>query len=156
LRIKRNNSGANPTDGNRWILKVQPTPAVADQSNPTDGSRWILKVRPTPAVADQSNPTDGSRWILKVRPFGGGRGWTLTIHRLPSVGFSAIRCCIYFSKTINPRLRRGLDPRRASSSVFAANAAKKRIHNLIRKAKKKERRRNRSTHGKAKESIHNL
>src|SRR5262245_38883910 len=31
-------------------------------------------------------------------------GWTLTIHRLPSVGFATIHCCIHFSKTINARL----------------------------------------------------
>src|SRR5262245_11733521 len=31
-------------------------------------------------------------------------GRTLTIHRLPSVGFATIHCCIYFSKTIRSYL----------------------------------------------------
>src|SRR5262245_48781520 len=31
-------------------------------------------------------------------------GRTLTIHRLPSVGFATIHCCIYFSKTIKAGL----------------------------------------------------
>jgi hypothetical protein len=41
-----------------------------------------------------ANPTDGSRWILKVQPIAAEEartGWTLTIHRLPSVGFATSR-----------------------------------------------------------------
>src|SRR5215475_12061611 len=35
------------------------------------------------------NPTDGSRWMVKVQPVRASStaiGWTLSIHRLPSVG----------------------------------------------------------------------
>src|SRR5262249_54480112 len=54
-----------------------------------DGSRWIVKVRPTPEPTFFSaNPTDGSRWIVKVHPPPPPKGRTLSIHRLPSVGFA--------------------------------------------------------------------
>src|SRR5262245_25909820 len=99
--------------------------AAATPSNPTDGSRWILKVQPTwqrrlrviPPTAVggylksnlQPNLRRRRRLNFNHPPtaVGGIRrkgsrcvGWILIIHRLPSVGFAAIRCRIYFSKTI--------------------------------------------------------
>src|SRR5262245_47213401 len=57
------------------------------------------------AAATQSNPTDGSRWILKVQPIAvedAHAGWTLTIHRLPSVGFDTSRWLHFIFKDHQP------------------------------------------------------
>ncbi len=41
-------NGVNPTDGSRWMVKVQPTNAMETAANPTDGSRWMVKIQPAP------------------------------------------------------------------------------------------------------------
>jgi len=61
--------------------------------NPPNGSWGIVKVQPTPQAANFLNPPNGSWGIVKARPSSVGclKGRTLTIHRLPSVGFTAVQ-----------------------------------------------------------------
>jgi len=70
--------------GEIWCLKIKYN--NGSEIPPTAVGGWLkpsLQKRPS----SWANPTDGSRWIVKAQP-SSGAGWTLTIHRLPSVGFA--------------------------------------------------------------------
>jgi hypothetical protein len=80
----------NPTDGSRWIVQIlsKQTPKNP-HSNPTNDSWWILHVGNKVGLEQSTN----CRWWdskLNHEP-----SWVeriLTIHRLPSVGFSHFLC----------------------------------------------------------------
>src|SRR5215475_8651011 len=93
----------NPTDGSRWMVKVQPTCNRIGVIPPTAVGGWLKSNLRRRRRLDLNHPPTAVGGIRGKE----GRyvGWTLTIHRLPSVGFATIHCCIYFSKTINPRLK---------------------------------------------------
>ena len=69
--------------GEIWCLKIKYN--NGSEIPPTAVGGW-LKPSLQKRASSWANPTDGSRWIVKAQP-SSGAGWTLTIHRLPSVGF---------------------------------------------------------------------
>ena len=58
----------NPPDGNRGMVKVQPTRGDRISSNPPDGNRGMVKVQPTRGDRISSNPPDGNRGMVKIQP----------------------------------------------------------------------------------------